>query len=163
MPFLMVNLDDPGDCRRAIRQLRGCVQAEVGGRGGRQAGGQRGHGQGLQGRGSPGPRVAELPLGQKLRRIRQRGIWTHLVEVARSGDQPRSLMEWDEALGLPPNKMRSLKAIMAKLENRFAIRFLAPSAEAEPDAAGNPRYAMPARIRTAILHLAEEFGDVPAQ
>jgi len=159
MPFLMVNLDDPGDCRRAIRQLRGCVQAEVGGRGGRQAGGQRGHSQGLQGRGSPGPRVAELPLGQKLRRIRQRGIWTHLVEVARSGDQPRSLMEWDEALGLPPNKMRSLKAIMAKLENRFGLRFLEPVEDAGADAAGNPRYSMPARVRQVILRIAAETPD----
>ena len=165
MPFLMVNLDDPGDCRRAIQQLRSRVQTEVVAGRGRQAVGQSGRSHGLQGHRSPGPepRVAELPLGQKLRRIRQRGIWTHLVQVASSGDQPRSLMELDEALGLPPNKMRSLKAIMAKLENRFAIRFLTPSAEAEPDAAGNPRYAMPPRIRTAILQIAEEFGEVLAQ
>jgi hypothetical protein len=63
-------------------------------------------------------------------------------------------MEWDVALGLPPNKMRSLKAIMAKLEHRFAIRFLALDADGGHDEAGNPRYAIPPRVRVAIRRLA---------
>lgn len=143
MAFLMVNLDDPGDCRRAIQELkrRGAAHRPAGGNPrGRDCG--------------PGP-VAALPLGQKLRRIRQRGIWRHLVRMAALPDQPRSLMEWDAALELPANKMRSLKAIMAKLEHRFAVRFLVPAATGGDDAVGNPRYGMPPRVRGAILRLAD--------
>jgi hypothetical protein len=68
-------------------------------------------------------------------------------------------MEWDEALGLPANKMRSLKAIMAKLEHRFAIRFLQPAPDAGVDAAGNPRYVMVPRVRQVIRRLATQPGD----
>ena len=140
--YLMVNLDDGADCRRAIQQLKSCVR-----------GGRRPHGPGR------GAGVADLPLGQKLRRIRQRGIWRHLRAMAALPDQPRSLMEWDQALGLPGNKMRSLKAIMAKLENRFAIRFLVVAGDGSHDEAGNPRYSIPPRVRSAILRLAEGDGQ----
>lgn len=151
MPFLMVNLDDPADCRRALQQLR-----------------QRAHtgpacrpaGRGMPpGRGRAEAGVAGLPLGQKLRRIRQRGVWRHLLQIARLDEQPRSLTEWDEAIGLQPNKMRSLKAIMAKLEHRFGLRFLAASADTGVDAAGNPRYVMPPRVRTVILRIADQESD----
>ena len=152
MPFLMVNLADPADCRRGIQELKRCVAAHRNPFDG--SGGQRGCGNGA----GKGP--AALPLGQKLRRIRQRGIWHHLVTMARLPDQPRSLTEWDVALGLAANKMRSLKAIMAKLENRFDLRFLVPSADAGHDQAGNPRYAIPPRLRSAILRLAGD-GDMP--
>jgi len=138
MAFLMVNLEDPGDCRRAIRELRRFVTA------GRRPAGGRG----------PAGGVASLPLRKKLCRIRQRGIWRHLLAMARLPEQPRSLTEWDTALGLSPNKMRSLKAIMAKLENRFAIRFLVAAGDAGHDDAGNPRYTIPPRMRTAILNVA---------
>jgi len=145
MPFLMVNLDDPLDCRRALAQLRARTsRAERA----CQTDPRRG------GRGQGGP--ATLPLPQRLRRIRHRGLWPHLVAIARATAEPRSLMEWDELLGLPANKMRSLKAIMAKLENRFSIRFLAHAADAGVDAAGNPRYAMPQRVRQVILRLDAE-------
>ena len=150
MPFLMVNLDDPADCRRAMQQLRGRMQeGAVAGRG-RGCGERIGRGAGVA------AGVATLPLGQKLRRIRHRGLWPHLVQIARASDEPRSLMEWDQVLGLQANKMRSLKAIMAKLENRFGIRFLRPAAEGGVDAAGNPRYAMVPRVRQVILRIAAE-------
>jgi len=156
MPFLMVNLDDPADCRRALHQLRARVQSAVAGRqpcgSGPGPGPSPGRGRGAAAAGG----VAHLPLGQKLRRIRHRGLWQHLVKIARATDQPRSLMEWDEVLGLPANKMRSLKAIMAKLENRFGIRFLQPAADGGVDAAGNPRYAMVPRVRQVILRIAAE-------
>ena len=104
--------------------------------------------------------VAALPLGQKLRRIRQRGVWQHLVAMARLPEQPRSLTEWDLALQLPQNKMRSLKAIMAKLENRFGLRFLQPATDGSVDAVGNPRYEMVPRVRRVVLRLAaEEAGS----
>lgn len=153
MPFLMVNLADPADCRRGIQELKRCVAAmrhPFGGRPGQQACGNGGG-------------VAGLPLGQKLRRIRQRGIWQHLATMARLPDQPRSLTEWDVALGLATNKMRSLKAIMAKLEHRFDIRFLVPAVDAGQDQAGNPRYAIPPRLRSAILRLAGEEDGTRAQ
>lgn len=153
MPYLMVNLDDPSDCRRAMQQLRGRLQAAPPPSGpGRCRPGGPAQGQGRGG-------VAGLPIGQRLRRIRHRGVWPYLVQIARATDEPRSLTEWDEALGLPANKMRSLKAIMAKLEHRFAIRFLVPTAEGDVDAAGNPRYRMPPRIRPVIRRLAAEDLD----
>lgn len=145
MPYLLVNLEDPADCRRAIQELKRCVPARWSAGFGPAGGGKF-------------AQVASLPLGQKLRRIRQRGIWQHLVRMAELPDQPRSLTEWDGALGLSPNKMRSLKAIMAKLENRFAIRFLVAAADAGNDAAGNPRYAMPPRLRAAIVRVATGGG-----
>jgi hypothetical protein len=46
-------------------------------------------------------------------------------------------------------------AIMAKFENRFALRFLVPVADAGQDQAGNPRYAIPPRLRAAILRPAD--------
>ncbi|MFM7519901.1 MAG: hypothetical protein ACKO9B_05450 [Planctomycetota bacterium] len=98
----------------------------------------------------------DLPLGQKLRLIRRRGMWTHLLAIARLSETPRSLTEWDEAIGLQPNKMRSLKAIMAKLEKRLGLSLLVPAPGADPDAAGNPRYVMPPRVRKKILELAGE-------
>lgn len=151
MPFLMVNLDDPADCRRAMQQLRGRV---VGAQ--RITGPCRGGAVGMGGTRAAG----RLPLGQQLRRIRHRGLWPHLVRIARASAEPRSLMEWDEALGLPANKMRSLKAIMAKLENRFGLRFLQPATDGSVDAVGNPRYEMVPRVRRVVLRLAaEEAGS----
>jgi len=147
MPFLMVNLDDPSDCRRALQQLRGRAQCGPG---------RMPAGLVPAPRHRPEGRVDQLPLGQKLRRISQRGVWRHLLQIARLDEQPRSLTEWDEAIGLPPNKMRSLKAIMAKLEHRFGLRFLVPAADAGVDAAGNPRYIMPPRVRTVILRIADQ-------
>jgi hypothetical protein len=94
-------------------------------------------------------------LKQKLQRIRQRGVWRFLVQIARLDDTPRSLSELDEALDLPRNKMRSTKAIFAKLENRLDVRFLKPADDAGEDDAGNPRYIMPPRIRKLVLELAD--------
>ena len=62
-----------------------------------------------------------------------------------------SLPELDEQLGFQPNKMRSLKAIMAKLEHRFDIQFLTPDPDGGVDKNNNPRYVMPQRIKTQIL------------
>jgi hypothetical protein len=192
MPHLMVNLEDPADCRRGIEILQRRMN-RMGGPGvgprhrppcedeseGRSERGfkqeygperppRRGRGPGQEngpehgpehrrGRGvmGPGGDVADLPLPQKLKRIQSRGMWKHLLKIAQLADQPRSLPELDEQLELPKNKMRSLKAIMAKLENRFDLQFLKVDAEAGEDPAGNPRYIMPPRVRRQILRLAE--------
>ena len=98
---------------------------------------------------------ASLPLRKKLSLVKERRVWQHLVKIAGDGDHARSLPEWDVQLELPPNKMRSLKAIFAKLENRWDVRFLKVDQEAGNDEAGNPRYRMPPRIRKQILSLVD--------
>jgi len=69
-----------------------------------------------------------------------------------------SLPELDRHLGFAPNKMRSLKAIMAKLENRFGLRFLVADPEGGLDENGNPRYTMPPRMRNQIRIVAAKIA-----
>lgn len=83
-------------------------------------------------------------------------MWKHLVKIASSAEEPLSLPELDSLLELPKNKMRSLKAIMAKLENRFGVQFLKVDPDAGVDAAGNPRYIMPPSVRRQILQLLDQ-------
>ena len=166
MPLLSVNLDDSADCRRGMQLIRQVLQGSEQGGGcgmgpGRGPGqGRRGNvdgagvraGEGLDNEASPN---ADMPLRKKLAIIKQRGVWRHLVAIAREGDTPKSLPEWDTVLDLPRNKMRSLKAIFAKLENRWDVRFMRVADEAGVDESGNPRYIMPPRIRNQILGLAD--------
>ena len=161
MPHLMVNIEDVADCRKAIEILKRRLNRECGpsGQGTREldvrgVGDFNSGGRGKRARGKED--VSLLPLPQKLKRIQSRGMWKHLLKIAQSAEQPLSLPELDDLLGLPKNKMRSLKAIMAKLENRFDLQFLKVDPEAGEDEAGNPRYIMPPRIRRQILRLANE-------
>jgi hypothetical protein len=94
-----------------------------------------------------------------LMRIRQRGVWKHLLRIARLDPQPRSLPELDQLLDFPNHKMRSLKAILAKLERRMDLQFLVVDPHGSQDAAGNPRYVMPGRVRQVILRIAEREND----
>jgi hypothetical protein len=144
MPYLLVNLDDPADMQRGLRQLRRRLNWAQRGGGGCETR--------LE---SSVAKADKVPLKQRLLRIKQRGVWRFLVGIARLDDRPRSLQEIDAALNLAPNKMRSTKAIFAKLENRHDLRFLKPAAEGGLDEAGNPRYIMPPRIRLKILELAD--------
>jgi hypothetical protein len=179
MTYLMVNLEDTVDCKRAMQQLRAVVNAgdpcgAMAGPGGRRGGPGR-HGRGPSGPMGPpkmdsqepstvgidlsdekAAAIRALPLRAKLERMSQRGVWQHLVGIAQQGDIAKSLAEFDKQLNLQPNKMRSIKAIMAKLENRFGLRFLEVSVDAGNDDAGNPRYMMPHRIRKQILRIATE-------
>ena len=188
MTYLMVNLEDRADCKRAMMQLRGLVDPgggcrPRGGPGGRQGRGHghehgpnhgRGHrrpghegrsdesaggaegGLGVMGDDAKAAAIRALPLRAKLERMSQRGVWRHLVAIAKQGDVAKSLAEFDKELDLQPNKMRSLKAIMAKLENRFGLRFLEVDVDAGNDEAGNPRYSMPPRVRNQILRIVDE-------
>lgn len=206
MTFLMVNLDDPNDCRRAIEQLKplafpgrpGCGPRGRHG-GGRPHEGRPGdgpghaplgrHGEANWGAYPPpppppppppgrrrGPRATDelrpmggplgetssdellnLPLPDKLRRIAQRGVFAHLMRIAAEVDRPMSLPELDRTLGFNANKMRSLKAIMAKLERRWGLEFLIPSPAGEVDDQGNPRYVMPPKLRKQILKIAAQI------
>lgn len=148
MPHLMVNLEDIADCRKSIEILRRRIRRAAGGDAepARNVASQHREVRG-------GSDVASMPMPQKLKRLQSRGMWKHLVRIAQAVDQPLSLPELDEHLDLPKNKMRSLKANMAKLENRFDLKFLKVDAEAGADAAGNPRYIMVPRVRTHILRL----------
>lgn len=143
MPQLTVNLEDTKDCEQAIEILKRQLGHECG----------SGRGRGRRHRSDNDPDVATLPLPQKLKRIQSRGMWKHLVKIAASAEQPLSLPELDELLELPKNKMRSLKAIMAKLENRFDLQFLKVDLDAGEDSAGNPRYIMLPNIRRQVLRL----------
>lgn len=147
----MINLDSPADCRRGIEILKKLVQGGVAPARGAQPCVNEGQ-KPLDGAISP---PKELPLRKKLAIIKQRGVWRHLVKIAQDGDSAKSLPEWDAQLDLPRNKMRSLKAIFAKLENRWDIAFLQPDPDAGVDDAGNPRYRMPVRVRNQILNLAQ--------
>lgn len=147
MPFLMVDLDDSSDCQRGMRQLRRHLR--------RASGEPSGPCSTQNRRPRGGGNADKTPLKQKLQRIRQRGVWRFLVQIARLDDTPRSLPELDEALDLPRNKMRSTKAIFAKLENRLDVRFLKPANDAGEDESGNPRYVMPPRVRKLVLELAD--------
>ncbi len=91
-----------------------------------------------------------------MQRVRQRGVWRFLAGIAQLSDEPRSLAEFDEALDLPKNKMRSTKAIFAKLENRLEVQFLVADPGGEEDESGNPRYVMPKRIRKQVKNLIED-------
>ncbi len=171
MTFLMVNLDDPVDCRRAMDQLRPIAnRLRMANGGGPDRPGQTGPGRGPGGVGRAAgdlaagelaadatacDDVAQLPLPQKLRRISQRGVFKHLRRIAAEVNQPLSLPELDRQLGLNANKMRSLKAIMAKLERRWDLQFLVSAPDGGLDESGNPRYVMPPRIRKQILRIAE--------
>lgn len=151
MPRLSVDLNDPADCRRGMQLIRQHLQA-----------GRAGSPDGSGGPGlkrcqdtAVGGGPAEMPLRKKLAVIKQRGVWRHLVSIAQAGDTPKSLNEWDAQLDLPRNKMRSLKAIFAKLENRWDVRFMRVAQDAGCDESGNPRYIMPPRIRNQILSLVD--------
>jgi hypothetical protein len=189
MTYLMVNLNDPGDCRQALEQIRETLRHGCGpggkrrGRRGEHAGPPRPDEfpselpheppheprRGPEGEGparrrpprhdddSPEPRAPhlhDLPLPKKLDRISQRGVFRHLQRIATEVHTPMSLPELDRQLGFQPNKMRSLKAIMAKLEHRFGLQFLVPDPEGGVDENSNPRYVMPQRMRNQILRVA---------
>jgi len=176
MTYLMVNLNDPADCREAIQRLRNALQrAECGPAKSHQQDGEREH-DGPQRPEREGQRpsrsrrrselrsgpsledLQDLPLPKKLHRIAQRGVFRHLNRIASEVETPMSLPELDRHLGFAPNKMRSLKAIMAKLENRFGLRFLVADPEGGLDENGNPRYTMPPRMRNQIRIVAAKIA-----
>ncbi len=163
MPYLMANLDDPADCRRAIGELKRTIQCWKQQRAAGAAVAEKTAESTLpagQPHRSCKPNqeesfedIANLPLPQKLRRISHRGVFQHLKRIAAEVTEPMSLPELDRQLGFHANKMRSLKAIMAKLERRWALRFLVPAPDGGLDENGNPRYIMPQRIRNQILRI----------
>ena len=168
MPYLMVNLDDAADCRRALEHLReraercgprACVEPP------RRHRGPARHRRPDFEEAVPEPTrveptrveaaIVELPLRKKLERISHRGIWQYLVRIAVEINEPKSLPEIDALLDLVKNKMRSLKAIMGKLERRWRLRLLRAEPDAGLDESGNPRYIMPPHVRKQIQKMTE--------
>lgn len=160
----MINLDDVSDCRRGVEQLRRILHRRPENANGQENGQEkprtgrsaRNLSSAENGETAPNNDLAKKPLKEKLKRIQSRRVWETIVGIARLPHQPRSLAELDELLSLPKNKMRSTKAIFAKLERRFDVCFLRLKEEAGQDDAGNPRYVMPPRIRNGVLQVEGE-------
>ena len=131
MPTLTVDLNDMDDVRTALTVLKALLPASAK---------------------APQPaRKAHPPhtLAQAMTWMKRKKIWPFLHQVAELEVAEYSLPELAGHVGMSTNKVCSLKAILAKPEQRLNLQFfeLAPSA----DATGNSRYTMPPAIRQAIL------------
>lgn len=135
MPILNVNLADPADIQAAIEVLMR-YQASF-----------------TQDRKAPQTSAfaeTQPPLAQAIAEMRSKKIWQFLVRVADLNVAEYSLPELGEHIGMSSNKVCSLKAILAKPEQRLGIRFFELSPASGMDAVGNPRYRMPDPIKQAI-------------
>jgi hypothetical protein len=131
MPFLQVNLDDRADIEAGIsmlmaRRLPVTITAQT----------------------SAADR--DEILAQAMTEMKAKKLWRFLVRVAGLNEPEYSLPELGKLIGLSTNKVCSLKAILAKPEQRLGIQFFEPTSSGAVDTAGNPRYRMPAPIRYAI-------------
>jgi hypothetical protein len=131
MPELRVNLSDPADIKAGhdilTQLLNNAPQAA-----------------------QAAPAVVQGPLAPAMTDMTQKKIWPHLVRVANLAVAEYSLPELGGHIGLSSNKMRSLKAILAKPEKRLGVQFFEPAPSGTVDAVGNPRYRMPDAIKEAI-------------
>jgi hypothetical protein len=132
MPFLQVNLDDQADVEAGLailmaRRLPATFTSLE-----------------LAADGQPA-------LARAMTVMKTKKIWKFLIRVANLDEPEYSLAELGSLLGLSTNKVCSLKAILAKPEQRLGLQFFELSTTAAVDAAGNPRYRLPQTIRQAIL------------
>ena len=132
MPFLHVNLDDRSDIEAGLAILMAHQTSTPGEKKKRAAG--RKH-----------------SLAQAMTIMKTKKIWKFLIRVASLNEPEYSLPELGTLVGLSTNKVCSLKAILAKPEQRLGIQFFELAPNAAGDSAGNPRYRMPKTIRQAIL------------
>jgi hypothetical protein len=128
MPVLQVDLSDPADVQAGIDILTRL---------------QTNAAQAL-------PAVPQQPLAQAMAEMKQKKIWPFLDQVARLNVPEYSLPELGGHMGMSSNKVCSLKAILAKPEQRLGVQFFEPAPSGAVDAAGNPRYRMPDAIKQAI-------------
>jgi len=129
---LQVNLSDPADVRAAIDILTRQVNHAA---------------QNAQARrlGAPQQRLMRAMVEMKSKKI-----WRFLDRVAKLNVPEYSLPELGGHIGLSSNKVCSLKAILAKPEQRLSIQFFELAPSGAVDTAGNPRYRMPDHIKQAI-------------
>jgi hypothetical protein len=129
VPMLQVNLSDPGDVQAALtilaRHLPTSAQAAC-------------------------CATAQQPLAQAMEQMKLKKIWRFLERVANLEVREYSLPELGTHLGMSSNKIGSLKAILAKPEQRLGVQFFELVTSGAVDASGNPRYRMPDTIRHAI-------------
>ncbi len=132
MPVLHVNLADPADVQAAIEVLMR-YQASF-----------------AQAPQTSSLAVVQPPLAQAMAEMKLKKIWQFLVRVASVNASEYSLPELGEHIGMSSNKVCSLKAILAKPEQRLGIQFFELSHTGNVDGVGNPRYRMPDAIKQAI-------------
>jgi hypothetical protein len=96
------------------------------------------------------PAVAQGQLAPAMTDMTQKKIWPFLVRVANLAVAEYSLPELGGHIGLSSNKVCSLKAILAKPEQRLGVQFFELAPSGTVDASGNPRYRMPDAIKEAI-------------
>jgi hypothetical protein len=147
MPILNVNLSDPADVQAAIDVLMRY---------------QASFAQVPQAPQSSNFAVQQPPLAQAMAEMKLKKIWQFLVRVADLNVAEYSLPELGEHIGMSSNKVCSLKAILAKPEQRLGIRFFELSPTNNMDAVGNPRYRMPEPIKQAIQAAATGATPDPA-
>jgi len=132
MPVLQVNLSDPADARVGLdiltRLLNHAAQPPQ----------------------APPPAAPQQPLAQAMVEMKSKKIWRFLDRVANLNVPEYSLPELGTHIGLSSNKVCSLKAILAKPEQRLGVQFFEPAPSGTVDASGNPRYRMPDAIKQAI-------------
>ena len=128
MPKLKVDLSDPADVQAAINILIAV--------------------QGTATQATPAAPQQALTLA--MAEMKGKKIWRFLDLAANLNVPEYSLPELGQHIGLSSNKVCSLKAILAKPEQRLGVQFFEPAPSGQTDAAGNPRYQMPAAIRQAI-------------
>jgi hypothetical protein len=102
----------------------------------------------------------QQPLMKTMMEMKQKEAWRFLYEVANLKVPEYSLPELGEHLGKPSNKVGSLKAILAKPEQRLGVQFFELAPSGAVDAAGNPRYRMPDTIKRAIQAAAHNIQSV---
>jgi len=132
LPILQINLCDPTDVRAGIDILT-----------------RHFNGAGRDTQAQPGAAPQE-PLARAMAEMRGKKIWRFLDSVAGLDAPEYSLPELGGYIGLSSNKVCSLRAILAKPEQRLGIAFFELAPSGAVDAAGNPRYRMPDRIKRAI-------------
>jgi hypothetical protein len=93
---------------------------------------------------------ARHPLAEAMAEMKQKKIWLFLERAANLNVPEYSLPELGGHLGISSNKVCSLKAILAKPEQRLGLQFFETAPSGTQDAAGNPRYRMSEAIRKAI-------------
>jgi hypothetical protein len=135
MPILNVNLSDPADVQAAIEVLMRY---------------QASFAQVTQSAQNSTFAESQPALAQAMAEMKLKKIWPFLVRVADLNVAEYSLPELGGHIGMSSNKVCSLKAILAKPEQRLGIRFFELSPTGNADVVGNPRYRMPDAIKQAI-------------
>ena len=89
-------------------------------------------------------------LTRAMEEMKSKKIWRFLDRVTKLSETDYSLPELGGHIGLSSNKVCSLKAILAKPEQRLGVQFFELAPSGAVDAAGNPGSRMPDRIKQAI-------------